>query len=846
MQKNELSLIAEAEEYIEKSNYVDAKILLLKILKEISPNSLDAINDLAVIFILEKNYNLALHNIQKVLSIDPQNELAINNLTYLKQQLEPLKNEDRVDDSESINLSVIIPVYNKVQLTVNCLRSLNNLNTGVKFEVIIVDNASTDGTQNEIEKLKNELNYELKYVLNETNLGFAKANNIGAKYAAYETLLLLNNDTLIKEDFITKPLNYLKNKKVGVVGIKLLYPDDLVQHSGVVFNHLKRPEHIFKFYNSDHPFVNRVYEMQSVTGACMFIRKKDFEMTGGFDENYANGWEDMDLCFKLASTGLKILYTGEVSIYHLESQSDGRLNFAKENEKLFLSKWINQIKCDEAYYYNKVEEYNSQFSFKNKMHLPNSINFAIKIGVPYREEKGWGDIYYANSLAKSLKKLGHKAVVHYLNEWDQSDDNIDVVIHIKGLTNYKLKNHCINIIWIINHPELHAIEELNQYDLVFCASKKYYELVAAKLSKPCFYLPQATDESVFQEMLNSNEKDIDLIFVGNNYKYKNNKCRGIIEDILKSGKQYNLHIIGKYWNGFVPEKYIKSEFVNWEDLPALYGRAKIILNDHQETMRENGFINNRTFDLALMKAFQINNYVEGLDELEVVTYKDPVDLMEKIDFYLTNDERRNENSLKVYENCKTFTSNQQDTEILNSLNKIISEKSVYTHCNICSHEGDDFLDMGSRKKVRCPVCNSLERQRALWFLLNRDNMIKPNLKVLEIAPLNNMIYRKYFEEAGCEYVCVDKWKHGNPLDPRDTTWIDYEMDVCDLKFDDNTFDLVLMQHVIEEVPDDYKAFSEIARVTKKDGFALLEVPHNKNLRKTIEFIRLKCLRNQKL
>lgn len=115
-------------------------------------------------------------------------------------------------------------------------------------------------------------------------------------------------------------------------------------------------------------------------------------------------------------------------------------------------------------------------------------------------------------------------------------------------------------------------------------------------------------------------------------------------------------------------------------------------------MRENGFINNRTFDLALMKAFQINNYVEGLDELEVVTYKDPVDLMEKIDFYLTNDERRNENSLKVYENCKTFTFNQQATEILNSLNKIISEKSVYTHCNICGHEGNDFLDMGSRKK----------------------------------------------------------------------------------------------------------------------------------------------------
>lgn len=835
MKENESELIELAENYIQQEKYPEATVLLNQILSEINQDSIIALNDLAVIQILENKFQNALEYLNKVLLLEPLNELAINNLTYLKQKLDEIKLQPSHKIEIENNLSVIIPVYNKVQLTINCLRSLNQLNTGIKFEVIIVDNASTDETQTEIDKLKNELNYELKYVLNETNLGFAKANNIGAKYATYETLLLLNNDTLVKEDFITKPLSYLKNNKVGVVGIKLLYPDNLVQHSGIVFNHLKRPEHILKFYNSNHPFVNRVYEMQAVTGACMFIRKKDFESVGGFDESYVNGWEDMDLCFKIASMGLKILYTGEAAIYHLESQSDGRLNFAKENEKLFNGKWGNQIKCDEDLFYKKVKEYNSQFSFKKKFYLPNSINFAIKIGVPNREEKGWGDIYYANSLAKSLRELGHKIVIHYLNEWDQSDENIDVVVHIKGLTNYKLKDQNINVIWIINHPELHTIDELNQYDLVLCASKKYYELVATKLSKPCFYLPQATDELVFQGKYNSKEKDIDLLFVGNNYEYKNNKCRSIIEDIVKSGRQYNIHIIGKYWDGFVPENYIKSEFVNWDELPTLYGRAKIVLNDHQETMRENGFINNRTFDLALMKAFQINNYVEGLSELDIVTYNDSLDLINKIDFYLTNDERRIENTLKVYEKCKSFTFSQLAIEIINTLNKITSEKSTYTQCNICGYKGDDFLDMGSRKKVRCPICNSLERQRALWFLLNRDNMIRPNMKVLEIAPLNNKIYRKYFEEAGCEYICVDKWKHGNPLDPRDTSWIDYEMDVCDLKFDDKTFDLVLMQHVIEEVPDDYKAFSEIARVTKQDGFAVLEVPHNKNLRKTIEY-----------
>ena len=827
---NEEDLLNQAEELIEQSKLSEAKDILLKIINSLNPNSLDALNNLAVVFLLEGNYLQALEYIQKVLSIDSQNELALNNLNYMKQVLEKEKEEIKISD-----LSIIIPVFNKIELTLNCLRSLNDLQANVNFEVIIIDNNSQDSTEIEIQKLKDKLKYKLYYKKNNSNLGFAKANNLAVELASYDNLLFLNNDTVAKMDFLTIPLKYLNNSKVGIVGIKLLYPDNLIQHAGIVFNHLNKPEHLFRFYKSTHPLANGVYELQAVTGACLFIRKEIFKMVNGFDEQYINGWEDMDICFKVRQAGYKVLYTGEVEIYHLESQSERRLNFAKNNETLFFNKYASNIENDKEKFYEKVRDFNSQFSFKNKYAILDKLNIAIKIGVPNRSEKGWGDIYFANSLSKDLTKLGHNVVIHYLNEWNQDDSQINLVIHIKGLSEYKIKKNNINFIWVINHPELHSIDELNQYDTVLVASKKYYDQIKPQLNVPCYFLPQATDEDVFNAVENCQSKNIDILFVGNNYEKKNNKCREIIADLMKAGKNYNMQIIGSNWKGFVPERYIKSEFISWEKLPMLYRSAKIILNDHQESMRENGFINNRTYDLAFLNAFQISNYVEGMEELGIITYKNPKELENIIEKYLYNDDARIQNSNYVKEKCSSYTFTNRAIEIINYLKSLANTKAIYTKCNICGYIGEDFLDMGVRKKVRCPKCNSLERQRALWYLLNRDNMIRPNMKVLEIAPLNNLVFRKYFEDAGCQYICIDKWKHGNPLDKRDTSWIDYEMDICSLEFDDETFDLVIVQHVIEEVPDDLKAFMEIARVLKSDGYALLEVPHDKNLRKTIEY-----------
>lgn len=828
---NEQKLISTAEEYIHQGKHDEARTMLNQILTEINPKSIDALNDLVVVHILTNNFESAIESIERVLEIDPKNETATDNLAYIKQKI------DESNDAKAAlkeGLSIIIPIYNKKELTLNCLKSLNEIKASVKYEVIIVDNASSDESTIEIEKLKSNLKYAVTYIRNEENLGFAKANNIGSRSAYYNNLLFLNNDIIAKEDFISSSLDILNTASVGIVGIKLLYKDASIQHAGIAFNDQKRPEHIYKYYNGDYELSNRVESLQAVTGACLFIKKDLFEKLQGFDEEYVNGWEDMDLCFRVRQMGLKIVYNGKAKLFHLESQSEGRLNKVAQNTNRFYSKWQQKIISDLNKFYD-IKLSGAVTSFTSKFNLPHRMSIAIKIGVPTRKNKNWGDVYYAEALAKELRIAGHNAVVHYLNEWNQSDKQIDVVIHIKGLSKYQLKSHNVNVLWVINHPELHTIDEINSYDLVFIASEKYFNEISDKVTVPVHYLPQATDPMVFVPNSEEKKKTIEILFVGNNYEAKNNGVRKIVQDLLSAKKKYNLHVIGEGWKGFIDDKYIKSEFVEWNKLPELYKSAKIILNDHQKTMKENGFINNRTFDIALTKSFQISDDVEGLQEYGIVKYKNPNELERLVDQYLSDESSRNKKVQENYDKCVDYTFAKRAGFILKNVYATASVKSPYQSCNICGHHGDNFLDMGSRKKVRCPQCHSLERQRALWSLLNSRNILQPGMTVLEVAPLSKRIFGDFIKNYGCTYVCIDKWKSGNPLDKRDTSWIDYEMDICDLKFDDNTFDVVLMQHVIEEVPDDLKAFSEISRVLKQTGVAVLEVPHFSHKRKTYEY-----------
>ena len=241
--------------------------------------------------------------------------------------------------------SIIIPVFNKLELTKQCLMYLAQVTIGIPYEVVVVDNHSTDGTSEFLETLGGDV----QIIRNPTNLGFAKACNQGAHAARGKYLVFLNNDTIPKPGWL-EPLiqEVYSHDDVAVVGSKLLYPDNSIQHAGVVISRLYRtPYHLFLGVPESLPAVNTRKEFQAVTAACMLVRKEPFEAVGGFDEGFVNGFEDVDLCLKIRHLGKKVVYQPKSCLYHLESQTPGRKTHDEANAKRLLARWEDEWLVDE-------------------------------------------------------------------------------------------------------------------------------------------------------------------------------------------------------------------------------------------------------------------------------------------------------------------------------------------------------------------------------------------------------------------------------------------------------------------------------------------------------------------
>ena len=260
--------------------------------------------------------------------------------------------------------SIIIPVCNRCDLTKQCLLHLAEVTQGCHYEVLVVDNASTDETQNFLASFGGDI----QVIRNTENVGFAKACNQGARAAKGKNLIFLNNDTIPQPGWLSALLDEVEtHHDVSIVGSKLLYPNNTIQHAGVVFSkNCLTPYHIFNGAPSDLPAANVRREFQAVTAACFLIRRRDFEAIGGFDEGFRNGFEDVDLCLKIRERGHKVVYQPKSVLYHLEHQTPGRKDPEAErhNGTLLMSRWASKIVVDEDVYI-VPEGYANRYYFRD-------------------------------------------------------------------------------------------------------------------------------------------------------------------------------------------------------------------------------------------------------------------------------------------------------------------------------------------------------------------------------------------------------------------------------------------------------------------------------------------------
>ncbi|UBF29133.1 glycosyltransferase family 2 protein [Kovacikia minuta CCNUW1] len=246
-------------------------------------------------------------------------------------------------------ISIILVNYNGADIVGECLRSLEQFLQSYPYEVIVVDNASQDGSPDLIEHT-----FPWVQLLKQPeNRGFGAGNNIAAKVARGEFLLLLNTDTQMTSDILPHLIRQIKDyPDVGIIGPQLLNPDGSLQLStawkiSIVgeYQTLKQQKDYQepKHQASITQKFKALQEVDIVVGAAFFIRKALFEQLGGFDENFFMYFEESDLCQRARNLGWKILYTPEISVIHIRGHS---VNKVSDRMRL-------EYRKSQLYYYQK-------------------------------------------------------------------------------------------------------------------------------------------------------------------------------------------------------------------------------------------------------------------------------------------------------------------------------------------------------------------------------------------------------------------------------------------------------------------------------------------------------------
>ncbi len=238
-----------------------------------------------------------------------------------------------------LKLSTIILNYNTKDLLNSCLSSLE-ASEDLSSEIIVVDNASSDGSIELLEKLKSEI-HNLKVVKNDSNLGFSKGNNSARNYVKGEYVLFLNSDTKVNKDTLKKSVNYLgEHPEVGALTCKIVLPSGELDKDArrafptpwVALTHLSGLDRIFpksklfSRYWYGYKDDNEINEVDALQGAYFLTRKKVLDQVGWFDEDYFLNGEDIDLSFKIRQKGWKIVYYPEVSILHIKKGTKRKRN----------------------------------------------------------------------------------------------------------------------------------------------------------------------------------------------------------------------------------------------------------------------------------------------------------------------------------------------------------------------------------------------------------------------------------------------------------------------------------------------------------------------------------------
>ena len=258
---------------------------------------------------------------------------------------------------------------------------------------------------------------------------------------------------------------------------------------------------------------------------------------------------------------------------------------------------------------------------------------AMRIGVStcapdWEKAQFWGDTHLARGLMRAFRRLGHEATELIVEDWQGAKaSSCDVMVHLRGLRRRPTARGQWNLLWVISHPDRLEPSECDDYDLVASASRQHAEQLSDELGRLVHFIPQATDADRFKIGPRDAQYETSVLYVGN-ARWPNRRAP---RWLMRNGRPFDLY--GQHWDDFPEAAFVRNDYISNDDLASAYRSADVVVADHHGSMRTNGFLANRLFDVLASGGVVLSDDVTGLTEVFgdlIHTYADERELESRI------------------------------------------------------------------------------------------------------------------------------------------------------------------------------------------------------------------------
>jgi O-antigen biosynthesis protein len=514
-----------------------------------------------------------------------------------------------------------------------------------ELELVVIDNASSDDSVEFLEGL--DASFPVAVERSEENLSYSAANTRGAEAASHDLLLFLNNDVEPFEPAWLREMVAAHLRGADAVGATLLHveevaPEPTVQHQGI---RLRREDGMVRAYNVGGGSLwgadfGRELRPPAVSAACLLVGRPTLEAVGGFVPDYRYGSEDVDLGFALVAAGNTVLASGRAILFHRESSSQQRAG----RDFMRLNREVNRRLLHERWGPRLRREYRlARLDADPEWTDGRGPHVAITV-TSHDQADGWGDWYTAHELGDALAQRGWRVTyaARKGDDWLHLPDDLDYLVSLMDVFDLgTVPADVVVAAWIRNWTERWLERPwLERADVLLVSSGPSARMVEQRTGRPTVHFPLATNPARFGAAGAREDLACDYVFTGNRWGEKR-----AIEDALDPRPGERLSIYGKEWRKARRLRRYDRGPADYEDLPAIYASAKLVLDDTQGPTLPYGAVNARVFDALAAGTLVVSNCETGVRELfddEFPVWDSRESLRDRIDSLLGDEGGRTE------------------------------------------------------------------------------------------------------------------------------------------------------------------------------------------------------------